>query len=159
MTETEKTIESATEGSTTQDLVQALNELKANSVSKEEYNKIREDNRVLLNNIVNGVQQPATADVSKPSVAELRDKLNHSKNDLEYTETFLQLRDQAIEDTGRDPTANYSVDNIDYELEQAQTVADTLKECIALAEGSPEVFKAQLMSRLDDTPTLPKKRR
>lgn len=151
---------SATQGSTTEDLLQALNEVKANSVPKAEYDKIKEDNRILLNNIVNGTPINSTAvEESGPSVSELKDKLGRAHNDLEYAETFLKLREAVIKETGKDPTANYATDNLDYELEQAELVANTMRECIELANGNPEVYKAQLMSRVVDTPLLPRKRR
>lgn len=160
MTDEELQNASATQGSTTEDLLQALNEVKANSVSKTEYDKLREDNRALLNQIVNGTASTPTEEVdNKPTVAELRSKLGTAHNDMEYVKSALELREAVLEETGKDIFANYAVDDISYEEQQAAMVADVFQQCLDQSDGNPAVFKAQLMTRLVDTPMTPNRKR
>lgn len=141
------------------DYINAIKDLKENSVSKESFLKLKEENKKLLESLVNGEPAPVGVVVDKKTAKQLKDHLNKCTNDLDYVETALQLRDAVKESTGKDVFANYNTDNLNYELDEAGKVADVLKECVDLSEGNPEVFKAQLMTRLVDTPTMPKRRK
>lgn len=130
------------------DYVQAINELKANSVSKTEYSKLRAENKKLLDALVNG-QQIDLPKEETPDIAELRKKLfnkDGNLSNLEYVETTLKLREALIEAGERDPFLPYG-DRVTVTAEmydKAQAVADGLQECVDFADGDSGIFTAQL---------------
>lgn len=130
------------------DYVAAINELKANTVSKTEYSKLRAENKKLLDALVNG-QQIDLPKEEKPDIAELRKKLfnkDGNLSNLEYVETTLKLREALIEAGERDPFLPYG-DRVTVTAEmydKAQAVADGLQECVDFADGDSGIFTAQL---------------
>lgn len=138
----------------TQKYLDTINELKKNSVSREEYEKLRNENKTLLDNIVNGRTLDAAAEEeAKPTAQELRDKLFGKDcdqlSDLEYIEGLCDLRDILLEEEGVDyfaPTGSkYSADFNDKQT--AQKVYDGYRHCIEVADGDNHIF-VQEMSRI-----------
>lgn len=140
------------------DYVAAINELKANSVSKTEYAKLRSENKKLLDALVSGKEidmpKEETYDVN-----ELRKKMFNKDADLsnlEYVDTALKLRTALIEKGERDPFlpigshVNETADMYD----KAQAVADLLQDCIDFADGDSGVFTARYQSMVKDA-TIP----
>lgn len=160
MAEEETIVSGEVEKGNEQDYLDTIKKLKENTVSKDAYLKLKQENKQLLDSFVNGESLPAGSEevVDKASVEELRGRLSKATNDLDYVETSLELRERVLEETGKDIFANYAVEDLDYEIKEAENVASVLQECVDLANGSPEVFKAQLMNRVIDTPILPKKK-
>lgn len=138
------------------DYVQAINELKANTVSKTEYSKLRAENKKLLDALVNG-QQIDLPKEEPVDVNELRKKLfNKDANltNLEYVDTALKLRNALIEQGERDPFLPVG-DRVNETAEMydiAQRVADGLQECVDFADGDSGIFTAQLQRITKDTP-------
>ena len=138
------------------DYVAAINELKANSVSKTEYSKLRAENKKLLDALVNG-QQIDLPKEEPVNVDELRRKLfNKDANltNLEYVDTALKLRNALIEQGERDPFLPVG-DRVSETAEMydiAQRVADGLQECVDFADGDSGIFTAQLQRITKDTP-------
>lgn len=136
------------------DYVAAINELKANSVSKEEYTKLRSENKKLLDALVSGKE----IDVPKEKpvdVNELRKKLFSKDSDLsnlEYVDTALQLRNALIEKGERDPflPIGTHVSETAEMYEKAQNVADLLQDCVDFADGDSGVFTARYQSMVKD---------
>ena len=136
------------------DYVAAINELKANSVSKEEYTKLRSENKKLLDALVSGKE----IDVPKEKpvdVNELRKKLFSKDSDLsnlEYVDTALQLRNALIEKGERDPflPIGTHVSETTEMYEKAQNVADLLQDCVDFADGDSGVFTARYQSMVKD---------
>lgn len=130
------------------DYVAAIQELQNNSVSKEEYQKLRRENKKLLDALVNG-QQIETPKEEKPDIAELRKKLfnkDGNLSNLEYVETALKLRNALMDAGERDPFLPYG-DRVTVTAEmcdKAQAVADGLQECVDFADGDSGIFTAQL---------------
>ena len=132
----------ATEQVDNNQYIEALNQLKANSVDKADYEKLKAENKKLLDSIVNG------------SIQELREKLagssENNMSSLEYAETALKLRQRLIEDGKEDPFvphgSQYSPTQIDYD--RADRVAAVLQECVDNAEGDDASFLAELKKRL-----------
>lgn len=144
------------------DYVAAINELKANSVSKTEYSKLRAENKKLLDALVNG-QQIDLPKEEPVDVNELRKKLfNKDANltNLEYVDTALKLRNALIEQGERDPFLPVG-DRVNETAEMydiAQRVADGLQECVDFADGDSGIFTAQLQ-RITKDPVISRKRR
>ena len=132
--------------------IEALNQLKANSVDKADYEKLKAENKKLLDSIVNGTEVALPA-VEKDSISDLRNKLINSNEDglssLEYTEVALKLRERLIEEGQEDPFvphgSQYSPTQIDYD--RAHRVATILQECVDNAEGDDATFLAELNKR------------
>lgn len=136
--------------------IDAINDLKRNSVSKDQYNKVLEENRNLLNSIVNG-KEVATAEqpVEKKDINELRKELFYSKknmSNLEYITKALELRDRVLEETGEDCFVGRGRDLVPTEEDYhtAQRVADIYRECIDYANGDSTVFTNELQRRTVD---------
>lgn len=136
------------------DYVDAINKLKENTVSKEQYSKLREENKRLLDALING-EQIEVKDEAPVNVEELRKTLfNGDKqlNNLEYVKTALDLRDALIEKGERDPFLPIGTHiTVTAEMiEKAQNVADVLRECVDFADGDSGIFTAQLQRNLKD---------
>lgn len=151
------------------DFIQEVNDLKANSVSKEEYNKVVEEKKTLMKALIDGntdgLDLPtnnSNDDIEK-RIKENRNKLAKGEvaNDLEYWQTVLQLREDVIETRGEEhdpflPNGHeYLYDEND--ARSANRVAEVVQQCIDSSEGDPEIFRNELMRRTKDTaPSKPK---
>ena len=153
MNENEKNL--TTEETEENDYIQAINELKANTVDKSQYEKLKAENKKLLDSLVSGQTPDIAKPVEKPDINELKMKLFNPDNDLnnlEYVETMLKLRNALIENGERDPflpigdKVEITVDTIN----KAENVANVLQECIDLAQGDSGVFNAQLERFMKD---------
>lgn len=138
------------------DYVAAINELKANTVSKTEYSKLRAENKKLLDALVNGREIDLPKE-EKVDVNDLREKLfNKDANlsNLEYVDTALKLRTALIEKGERDPflPVGDRVSETAEMYDMAQRVADGLQECVDFADGDSGIFTAQLQRITKDTP-------
>ena len=133
--------------------IEALNQLKANSVDKAEYDKLKAENKKLLDSIVNGTEVALPA-VEKASIDDLRKKLagssENNMSSLEYADTELKLRERLLEEGQEDPFvphgSQYSPTQIDYD--RAKRVATVLQECVDDADGDDNAFLAELKKRL-----------
>lgn len=137
------------------DYIAAIKELKQNSVSKEDYLKLKQENRNLLSSLVNGetINNP-DAEKKAMSVDELRNKLfNEEHNNLETVELALQLRNTLIENGENDPFLPYGEKIIptDEDIAAANRVATVFQECVDYAQGDSDAFTNELMRRTVDT--------
>lgn len=129
-----------------------INNLKANSVSKEEYDKLREENSELLKSIVNS-RAPKKEEPKKPAVDinELRANFRkENPSNLEYVENALKLRDAIIEQGGTDPflPQGKKIIPTEQDIEAANRVASVLKECVDYADGDSQLFTNELYRRI-----------
>lgn len=138
------------------DYIAAIKELKQNSVSRDEYLKLKQENKQLLNSLVTGETINAPAQETKVSTEELRakyDKLSlGNASNLEYWQTVLDLRDRDIEEGRMDPFLphghNYTIQQSD--VDTANKVATIVRECIEYADGDSAVFTNELQRRTND---------
>ena len=130
------------------DYIEAIKEMKQNSVDRSAYDKLKSENKKLLDALVNGQQIDAPKE-EKPDITELRKKLfnkDGNLSNLEYVETALELRNALIDAGERDPFLPYG-DRVTVTAEmydKAQAVADGLQECVDFADGDSGIFTAQL---------------
>lgn len=142
------------------DYIEAIKEIKQNSVDREAYNKLREENKRLLNSLVNG----ESIDVKKEepvNIDELRDKLfNKESTNLEYISNALKLREELMKQGKPDPFLPYGKNIISTEedIKTADRVAKVLQECVDYADGDSNVFTNELQRVTVDS-VLPKTRR
>lgn len=137
------------------DYIQAIADLKANTVSKDQYSKLKEENQKLLKAMING-EEIAVEAADKPSIADLRKELYGGEGfegtNLDFVKKTLELRNAIIEEKGVDADPflpkgrEYSLQPIDYVT--ADKVANTLQECIDFASGDSGVFTAELQRRM-----------
>ena len=142
--------------------IAAIEEMKANTVSRDSYNKLRAENKQLLDALVSGKELPKEPEV-KPSIPELRKKLFNIDGDmsnLEYVETALSLRNSLIEAGERDPFLPYGdkVDITSEQIDTAEKVATALQEMIDFAEGDSGVFTAEYQRKVKDV-SIPRGRK
>ena len=132
--------------------LEEIQKLKANSVSKEDYDRLKDENRDSLNCIVNGrtvteEEQPK----AKKDISELRANL-HKENpsNLEYVQNVLELRKAVIDEGGIDPFLPYGQKIVPTheDIESANRVANVLQECVDLADGDSLLFTNELYRRL-----------
>ena len=148
----------------TQDYLAAIKELKENSVNRSEYDKLRAENKKLIDAVVNGQpgqEEPAFTKHSKEQIDDLRNELFNSPrelNNLEYVTKAMELREALIENGEPDPflPVGKQISPTRDDLEGAEKVAQVYKECIEYAEGDSEVFTNELMRRTRDV-KLPRK--
>lgn len=136
----------------TPDYLAAIKELKENSVDRSEYDKLKAENKKLLDSIVNGTEV-ALPKAEKKSVEELRAVyLKEDQTNLEYIENALKLREALIAEGKPDPflPVGEQILPTDDDVKTAQKVADVLQECVDYAEGDSAVFTNELQRRIVD---------
>lgn len=145
------------------DYIEALKEMKQNSVSRESYDKLKSENKQLLDALVQGKEIELPKE-EKVDVNELRKKLfnkDASLSNLEYVDTALKLRKALIDNGERDPFLPYG-DRVDTTAEhyaKAETVANVLQECVDFADGDSGIFTAELQRRTKEAiPAYARKR-
>ena len=136
----------------TPDYLAAINELKQNSVNREDYNKLKAENKKLLDSIVNGVPVEVQSPQRK-SIEELRAAyLKEDQTNLEYISNALKLREALISEGKPDPflPIGEQILPTDEDGAAANKVASVLQECVDYAEGDSAVFTNELQRRLVD---------
>ena len=160
----EETSVTGTVEDNTQDYLAAIKELKEKSVDRSEYDKLRAENKKLIDAVVNGQpgqEEPAAVKHSKEQIDELRNDLFNSPrelNNLEYVTKAMELREALMENGEPDPflPVGKQISPTRDDLEGAEKVAQVYRECIDYAEGDSEVFTNELMRRTRDV-KLPRK--
>ena len=148
----------------TQDYLAAIKELKENSVNRSEYEKLRAENKRLIDAVVNGQpgqEEQVVVKHSKEQIDDLRNELFNSPrelNNLEFITKAMELREALMENGEPDPflPVGKQISPTRDDIEGAEKVAQVYKECIDYAEGDSEVFTNELMRRTRDV-KLPRK--
>ena len=149
----------------TSDYIAQIKNLKENSVSKDDYDKLRLDNKRLIDALANGTQlegkvEPKIDAVEKRN--EVRSKLfskGSNLNNLEDCKTAVELRDALIENGEKDPFLpfGHNVVATVSDHETAERVANVMRECIDYADGDSDIFTNELQRRTVDV-VIPKKK-
>ena len=140
----------ATENEEAVDYIAAINELKANSVDREKYNRLKDENQRLLDTLVSGGQLEQDKVAPKETAADLRKALYGNGCDglsnLDYWDKTLKLREMIMEEGNPDPfvPTGHNVVATDTDRAAAQKVAEVVKHCIDVAEGDSLVFTNEL---------------
>lgn len=139
------------------DYIEALKEMKNNTVDKATYEKLKDEHNKLLKSFINGeklnVQQEEPVDIE-----ELRNNLfNKESSNLEYVTNALKLRDAIIEQGGKDPFLPYGEKIIptDEDIATANRVAQVLKDTVEYANGDSAIFTTELQRIMVDTGPKP----
>ena len=141
----------------TPDYIAQIKNLKENSVSKDDYNKLKADNKKLIDALANGTQvegvvEPKVSAIEK--IQNLRKELfgseSNSMNDLDMVSKMLELRKEIIDNGGTDPflPKGHKVRITDNDKECANRVARVLTECVEDAEGSNRRFMSNVFESI-----------
>lgn len=136
-------------------LAEDINAWKANTVSKEAFNRVQAERDQLARALMRGETVEVEAP-EKPDINELRTELYtedvQKLSDLQFVEKTLQLRNAIIEDGGRDPFLPFGTNVAPEESDfaAAERVAKVFQECVDLAGGNNALFLAELQRRTMD---------
>lgn len=143
------------------DYIEVIKKLKSETVSKESFEKLKEENKNLIETLANGgkmegAETPQTEEEKKSEIKELRKAL-YGFNDgcltnLEYITKTLRLRDLLIETEKKDPFLPFGHETLptNQDIEAAERVARTFRECVEYANGDDAVFTNELQRRTAD---------
>ena len=149
---------------TSADYIATINAMKKNSVSRADYDKLREENRNLLNTLAEGGSIQVAEEKPQVDIQAIRKELfspTCELNNLQYVEKALELRDALIENGEADPFLPISSSKSPTyeEISQAENVAKVFKECVEYADGDSQVFTQELMRRTNDSNPMAGNRR
>ena len=141
----------------TPDYISEIQRLKETTVSKEDYNKLKADNKKLITALSNGSSiegkvEPKVDPIEK--INNLRKELfgseSNSMNDLDMVSKMLELRKEIIDNGGTDPflPKGHKVRITDNDKECANRVARVLTECVEDAEGSNRRFMSNVFESI-----------
>ena len=142
------------------DYISAINEIKANSVDKAAYDKLKQENKQLIDALVNGGQVDVSAQNQPIDIKQLRKELYSSNSqelsNLDYITKTLQLRNALIENGEKDPFLPYGKNIMPDEddIKKANQAAEILQECVDIANGNNDAFTTELQRRMVDPPTI-----
>ena len=137
----------------TTDYLEVINDLKRKSVSRDEYEKLKAENKKLLNNVVNGQVVEVEQGPEYRDVNVIRDELfNNEHNNLEYIKLALELRNTLIAKGETDPflPVGKQISPSREDIEKADMVAQVYQECVDYADGDSALFTQELMRRTRD---------
>lgn len=148
---------------TDQDYLAQIAKLKAETVSRTEYDRLRGEHKRLLEDYVAGNPQQQTTEPQTVDIDALRRELfgEQPKLDIDYAAKALKLR-KALMDRGEvDPflPQGSKISPDAYDIEKANAVATVFAECIEYAQGDNRVFTNELLRRTNDTAPMPNRRR
>lgn len=141
--------------------IEAIKEMRKNSVSKADFDRLQAENKELMKALVNG----ETIDIEPPKVVDvnaLRNEVFDADKELlnlEYVTKALHLRDAVIEAGSEDPFVPHGnkIAPTAEDYEAAERVASVFKECVEYADGDSALFTQELMRRTIDVAPLMRK--
>ena len=142
------------------DYISALNEMKQNSVSRSEYEKLKADNKRLLDSIVNGTSDNVEV-LPKKSIEELRKNImKEGVSNLDYWKNALELRERLIEEGQPDPMiptgVRVAANQMDYD--GVEKLVSGIQHCIDYANGDSQLFTNELQ-RITRDVNIPRQKR
>lgn len=142
-----------------QKYIDEIKELKRNSVTREEYMKLQEENRNLLKSLVEGQVPETTVDETPSrSTEEILKDFNSDTSNLDHIKYVMELHNKRLEQGINDfvPTG-HEIQPTDEDIRDAKQVEDFLNDLIATADGNPAVFNNEYQRRVVD-PILPRRK-
>ena len=139
--------------------IDEINNLKSNTVSKDAYLKLQEENRNLLHSLVEG-QQISTPVEEKPSrsTEEIITDLNGDHSNLDHIKLVMELHNKRKEQGINDfVPMGHNIAPTDEDIRDAQQVEDFLNDLIKTADGNNAVFDNEYQRRVMDT-VIPRRR-
>lgn len=152
-----------------QDYIEAIQNLRDNTVSKEQYEKLRAENKKLLNAVLN--DQKAEKEEPVETVEQLQNDLRAIKSklanaqekgmsNLEFTSNALKYREKAMKLGLQDPfVPNTPTGPEENDFRSAERVAEVLQKCVDEAKGNPATFRNLFEQAVRDDSKIPIKKR
>lgn len=148
--EEDKPVENKPVDNTT-DYIKVIEDMKENSVAKEDYDKLKDENAQLISTLSKR-NYARTEPEKKVDIDKLRDDLFHKDlSNLEYAKKTLELRNELLK-TGKDPflpNSKYVVWSKE-DKAKANEVAEAIQSCIDCADGNSEIFTRELQRIMVD---------
>lgn len=128
------------------DFIKQIEDMKANTVPKNDYDKVLAERDRLKQAMLHGVtvkeaEQPKTLAEERKAYAEA---IKGGVTNVQGFEAALRLREAAIRETGKDPFMTEALDRIDPDF--GERVAGVMSSMVEQSEGNPEMFNALLSS-------------
>ena len=143
------------------DYIEAIKDLKQNSVERSKYDNLKAENKKLLNALVNG-QEVKVEGKQEVDIKKLREQTfyNENQTDLEYITNVLNLRKALIEKGEVDPFVpnGRKIAPTDADIAAAERVANGLQEMVDIADGNNTVFLNEYQRNVGDI-ALPKRKK
>ena len=139
--------------------IDEIKELKQNTVSKDAYQKLQEENRNLLKTLVEG-QTVSTPVEEKPSRStdEIITDLNGDHSNLDHIKLVMELHEKRKEQGINDfVPMGHNIAPTDEDIRDAKQVEDFLNDLIKTADGNEDVFNNEYQRRVIDT-VVPRRR-
>lgn len=143
-----------------QKYIDEIKNLKANSVNKEDYLKLQEENRNLLKTLVEGKTIEASADEepSRDTKEIIKDLTSDSQTNLDYIKHSLELHDKRMEEGFNDYLPlGHEIAPTEDDIAAAKRVEDFFRNLIETADGNPDVFNNEYQRSVVDIP-LPRRK-
>lgn len=148
-----RTVEPGAVDDPQQDYLEAIKNLKQNTVDKAKYEQSEAERKRLLNMVVNGQTVDVPEEPKHREINVIRNELfNKEHNNLDYIKLSLELRNALIAEGQPDPFLPYGrqISPTREDEEIAEKVAQVYQECVDFAEGDSELFTNELMRRTKD---------
>ena len=137
------------------DYIEAIKDLKQNSVDRSKYDALKAENKKLLDSLVNGQVVEVPKEAQPKDLQELRDKVfkPETQTNLEYITNVLNLRNELLERGYEDPFVpqGSQINATQADYDRANKVATILQEMVDTADGDPNVFLNEYQRRVKDT--------
>ncbi len=168
--EQEQRNDTNTDNEQEQDYLEAIQNLKDNTVSKEQYEKLRAENKKLLNAVLND-QKADNKEEPVETVEQLQNDLKAIKSELanaqekgmsnlEFTSKALKYREKAMKLGLQDPfVPNTPTGPEENDFRSAERVAEVLQKCVDDAKGNPATFRNLFEQAVRDDSKIPMKRK
>lgn len=168
--EQEQRNDTNTDNEQEQDYLEAIQNLKDNTVSKEQYEKLRAENKKLLNAVLND-QKADNKEEPVETVEQLQNDLRKIKSELanaqekgmsnlEFTSKALKYREKAMKLGLQDPfVPNTPTGPEENDFRSAERVAEVLQKCVDEAKGNPATFRNLFEQAVRDDSKIPIKRK
>lgn len=143
------------ENDTDTNYIETINEMKKNTVSKEAYAKVVEENKQLLDSLVNNSYKEEEEEVKEEPVdrdALRKELFSGNCSNLKYAEDALKLREDILNKDGVDiflPHGKNIAPN-EEDARSVQRVVECLQHCIDEADGDSSIFTLELQKKLKD---------
>ena len=158
MEEKETRIESNEEEAVSgEQYIEAIKKLQQTTVSKDDYAKLKEENKKLLDSLINGetIEAPKVPgeEVNPEEVVKhIIDNLNTGSS-LQGIQDILKLVDYDKAHGKVHPFVSMNNKNPDEDdVAKAERVEQYLRDCIEYAEGDKALFAQELTRNLEDSP-------
>lgn len=136
------------------DYIEQIEQLRANSVPKEQYEKLRTEHNRAMNALINGgqIEDPNAKPVDKDAIRKELFSQDNGLSNLEVWQKTLTLRQAILDEGGNDPflPQGQKIAPTAEDVEAANRVAKVVQECIDYADGDSRIFTNELDRRTVD---------